>query len=102
MALILLIAMVQCKETKDVSADGKDGKAPQDDLDKEEKENKANEMLKKLQLKLHGSYIDSRPYNDFEKYTPYFFYLPLCIIYTIAMFFFGLKNVFKLLKMLFK
>ena len=102
--LIMLISMVQCKwDDPNVDIEGKvDTDKTTEPIDDEDKENKAKEALRKLQLKLHGFYIDQRPYSDTEKYIPFFIYMPLCALYILAMFVFGLKNLYKLVKLLFK
>lgn len=106
--LIMLISMVQCKwDDPNVDIEGKvdtdkTTKPKDKNLDDEDEENKAKKALREIQLKLHGFYIDQRPYSDAERYIPFFIYMPLCALYILAMFVFGLKNLYKLVKFLFK
>ena len=55
-----------------------------------------------VQEKLNGFYMDMRPNSIFEKALPYFLYLPICVLYILVIFFVGLRNVYYMLKCMFK
>lgn len=97
----LLIAVLAAMAFLTFEVSAEDPKPTADNADKDPEEDKlpadddanakgwtekeAKKALRKLQLELHGFYIDIRPVTTFEKVVPFIVYLPLGAIYLLGM-----------------